>query len=156
MVEEISRRGRRAHVGLEVADLARSIAFYRVLFGVEPTKVRPGYAKFEPVDPALNLSLSEDGRAAKPAPAWHLGIQVGSSAEVWSMEERLRAAGIEVRVERNTECCYAVQDKVWATDPDGHPWEVFKVLQADAGSKSPRREHEPAGRACCGGDGAAC
>jgi hypothetical protein len=30
-----------------------------------------------------------------------------------------------------TNCCYAVQDKVWVNDPDGAPWEVYTVL-ADA------------------------
>ena len=34
--------------------------------------------------------------------------------------------------EEATACCYAVQDKVWAVDPDGHKWEVFVVLEADA------------------------
>jgi hypothetical protein len=34
-------------------------------------------------------------------------------------------------VEEETTCCYAVQDKVWVSDPDGAPWEVYTVL-ADA------------------------
>ena len=29
-------------------------------------------------------------------------------------------------------CCYAVQNKVWATDPDGNKWEVYVVLDNDA------------------------
>ncbi|MNL88760.1 Cadmium-induced protein CadI [compost metagenome] len=28
-------------------------------------------------------------------------------------------------------CCYALQDKVWVTDPDGHQWEIFFVIQGD-------------------------
>jgi hypothetical protein len=33
--------------------------------------------------------------------------------------------------EKDTACCYAVQDKVWIEDPDGNSWEVF-VVKADA------------------------
>ena len=64
---------------------------------------------------------------------------------VKAMDERFRAAGYPTRVEEQTTCCYAVQDKVWATDPDGNSWEVFVVLEADA----PER-NEPES-ACCGG-----
>jgi hypothetical protein len=28
-----------------------------------------------------------------------------------------------------TDCCYAVQDKIWVQDPDGNNWEVFVVLE---------------------------
>ncbi len=37
----------RIHIALAVNDLEKTIAFYRVLFGQEPTKTRSGYAKFE-------------------------------------------------------------------------------------------------------------
>ena len=47
----------RFHLSLNVGDLARAIDFYRILFGVEPAKRRPDYAKFELEDPPLVLSL---------------------------------------------------------------------------------------------------
>ena len=28
-----------------------------------------------------------------------------------------------------TVCCYAHQDKVWAHDPDGLPWEYYTLLE---------------------------
>lgn len=31
--------------------------------------------------------------------------------------------------EMQTNCCYAIQDKTWVTDPDGNEWEVFVVLE---------------------------
>ncbi len=37
---------------------------------------------------------------------------------------------METRTEQG-DCCYAVQDKVWVSDPDGAPWEYYTVL-ADA------------------------
>ena len=36
----------RPHLALTVNDVERSIPFYEALFGVEPEKRKPGYAKF--------------------------------------------------------------------------------------------------------------
>ncbi len=35
------------HLAINVRDVPTSIEFYRNLFGVEPSKVRAGYAKFD-------------------------------------------------------------------------------------------------------------
>ena len=48
---------RKFHASLNVSDLDRSIAFYRVLLGTEPAKVRSDYAKFDLAEPPLVLSL---------------------------------------------------------------------------------------------------
>src|SRR5439155_25628520 len=37
----------RFHLSLNVSDLSRSVAFYRILFGVEPAKLRGDYARSE-------------------------------------------------------------------------------------------------------------
>src|ERR1043166_8477380 len=37
----------KAHVALNVKDVEASLAFYRKLLGIEPSKVRTGYAKFD-------------------------------------------------------------------------------------------------------------
>ena len=124
---------RRVHVGLAVRDLARSIAFYQTLLEMEPAKLRPRYAKFESAAPSLNLSLNESNGPTAPVNAVaHFGIQVKSSQAVADTAQRLKAAGLSVEVEEGTACCYAVQDKVWATDPDGNKWEVFVVLEAES------------------------
>lgn len=144
----------RPHVGLEVEDLERSIAFYRALLGEEPVEVHADYARFEPAEPALNLSLIlSDGPPGSPGSARpaarrasdHFGIQVRSSEVVREASRRLRRAGIGVRLEEQSWCCYAVQDKVWASDPDGNPWEVFVVLQAGVG-RPPRGSREAGSR----------
>jgi catechol 2,3-dioxygenase-like lactoylglutathione lyase family enzyme len=109
------------------------MAFYRTLLGTEPAKQRPRYAKFESASPSLNLSLNEVAGATAPVNAVaHYGIQVKSSEAVQAAVRRLKAAGLPIEVEENTACCYAVQDKVWATDPDGNKWEVFVVLEAES------------------------
>lgn len=119
----------RIHVAFAVKDLAHSVDFYRILFGQGPTKTRPRYAKFEVAEPPVNLALNEVGGPTGPInPVAHYGIQVKSSAAVGVVAKRLKEAGLVTAVEDNVTCCYAVQNKVWATDPDGNKWEVYVVL----------------------------
>ena len=122
----------RWHVALTVSNLKESKQFYEVLLGEKPSKERPRYAKFEPQDPSVNLTLNEvEGEVTVDGGSAHFGIQVKSVAEVHAAMERFNAANIKTITEEATTCCYAVQDKVWAVDPDGHKWEVFVVLEAD-------------------------
>jgi catechol 2,3-dioxygenase-like lactoylglutathione lyase family enzyme len=136
--------GSRIHMGLAVRSLERSVQFYRTLFGQEPTKTRPGYAKFEVAEPPVNLALNEVAGETGPSNAIaHFGIQVKSTAAVMEVAERLRGAGLGTRAEENVTCCYAVQNKVWATDPDGNRWEVYVVLDNNA------EQHTSTQNACC-------
>jgi hypothetical protein len=59
--------------------------------------------------------------------ASHFGMQVASSEDVAGAWTRFKEAGLKTLTEENTECCYALQDKVWVEDPDGNSWEVFVV-----------------------------
>ena len=117
----------RPHLALTVTDVERAIPFYAALFGTTPEKVRPGYAKFSVAEPALNFTLNEGERAGLGA-FNHAGIQVAATADVLATRERLAAAGLDIVDERETTCCYALQDKLWVRDPDGTPWEVFATL----------------------------
>lgn len=121
----------RAQLALNVSDLSASIAFYSSLFGTEPHKLRPGYANFIVAEPPLKLVLIEvpaEDRGTGPAGALnHLGIEVADSAEVDAHATRLREAGLATLDEMDTNCCYALQDKVWVHDPAGTPWEVYTV-----------------------------
>lgn len=117
------------HISLNVSDIDASVAFYEKVFGVTAAKRRPGYAKFDLAAPPLNLSMIHGPRTGINAS--HFGIQVESTEDVAEALERLELAGLDTVVEENTSCCYAVQDKVWATDPDGNSWEFF-VVKSDA------------------------
>ena len=117
----------KAHLALNVVNVERSIEFYRKLLGIQPCKVRRGYAKFDVQNPPLNLTLNEAVVNEKGALS-HLGIQVGSTEDVLTTRQRWSEAGLITRDEMQTNCCYATQDKTWVRDPDGNEWEVFVVL----------------------------
>jgi catechol 2,3-dioxygenase-like lactoylglutathione lyase family enzyme len=148
------------HVSLNVSDVDASVAFYEAVFQVKASKRRPGYAKFDLAEPSLNLSMQEAPRTGVNAS--HFGVQVASSEDVAAAWSRFKAAGLKTLTEENTECCYALQDKVWVEDPDGNSWEVFVVkgeaavmekqvskagccVPTVAGSSDAK-----AGRGCCG------
>ena len=128
----------RVQLALNVSDLDEAIDFYSKLFGTGPAKVRPGYANFAVADPPLKLVLMEHpelrGSGVHGA-LNHLGVEVMDPAEVAETSARLSGQGLATEDERQTTCCYALQDKVWVEDPDGAPWEVYAVL-ADAPAES--------------------
>ena len=117
------------HVSINVRNLEKSIAFYSKMFGIEPAKVRTGYAKFDVQNPALNFALNEVPNLEGPGALSHLGLQVESSNDVAAMRAQWAEAGLYTRDEMKTDCCYAIQDKTWVMDPDGNEWEAFVVLQ---------------------------
>jgi catechol 2,3-dioxygenase-like lactoylglutathione lyase family enzyme len=118
----------KAHLALNVRNVERSIEFYKKLLAIEPSKVRPGYAKFDVQNPPLNLTLNEAAVAERGALS-HFGIQLGSTADVLQTRHRWAEAGLITRDEMQTNCCYATQDKTWVQDPDGNEWEAFVVLK---------------------------
>jgi catechol 2,3-dioxygenase-like lactoylglutathione lyase family enzyme len=120
----------RVQLALRVPDLEASIAFYTRLFGIEPAKIRDGYANFALAEPPLKLVLIE-GEAEETTRLDHLGVEVESTESVQAAATRLSEAGLTTTEENDTTCCYAVQDKVWVQGPGREPWEVY-VVKADA------------------------
>ena len=118
----------KAHVALNVKNVENSIEFYKKMLGLEPSKVRTGYAKFDIQNPPLNLTLNQIAFNERGALS-HMGIQVASTDDVLAMREQWHERGLLTRDEMQTNCCYATQDKTWVNDPDGNEWEVFVVLQ---------------------------
>jgi catechol 2,3-dioxygenase-like lactoylglutathione lyase family enzyme len=117
------------HLSLLVADLERSLAFYRVLFNCEPTKAYPGdYAEFEVDDPPLLLALTQYPTRTPGGALNHVGLRFGSEAAVKNVAQRLEAAGLPTRHEEGVACCYARQTKCWATDPDHNLWEIYVLF----------------------------
>lgn len=120
----------RVQLALNVEDLEASARFYTDLFGVEPTKIKPGYVNFAIAEPPLKLILFEGGKGGTIN---HLGVEVATSMHVADAIDRLENAEMAIEVEEKVTCCYASQDKVWTTAPDGEKWEYYTVLSdADA------------------------
>ena len=133
----------KAHVAIKVRNVNNSLEFYRKLFGIEPIKVRTGYAKFDVQNPPLNFTLNESP-VGEPGALSHLGIQLKSTEDVLAMRQAWADAGLFTRDEMQTDCCFATQDKTWVRDPDGNEWEAFVVLK-DNLPETPTAE----ATACC-------
>ena len=125
----------RVQLALNVNDLESAIAFYSKLFGTQPAKVREGYANFAIAEPPLKLVLIEN--PGEGGSLNHLGVEVESTEQVRDAIVRLQAEGMVTDVEEQTNCCYALQDKVWVHDPAGTPWEVYVVKDDNPAAARP-------------------
>lgn len=131
----------KTHVSLNVSNIQESVEFYTKMLGVEPFKIKTDYAKFDVVNPPLNLTMNQVN-FEKGGSLSHLGLQVESTEEVLEITRRWNESGLRTLEEMKTDCCYALQDKSWVQDPDGNRWEVFTVLENTEGV-------ENAASACC-------
>ncbi len=138
------------HLSLDVKNLEESVRFYSVLFDAPPTKLKPGYARFDLDQPAVNLTMQQASHCCLQGLS-HLGLRVDSTEEVLAVKQRLNAAGIQTRDEMNTTCCHALQDEIWLTDPTGYRWAVY-VFQGDAEQPDASPNQPAAASACCGGN----
>lgn len=149
----------RYHLSLHVQDLAASVAFFSRVFSAAPQKQSEGYAKFDLYDPPINLALLAAGE--KPVTrVSHMGVEVDSPEALNQWRERLDKVGITTTEEQNSTCCFARQDKLWFSDPDGNPWEIFTVyeqLPVPEGAKgcgvaaaATPADEKSAPTACCG------
>jgi catechol 2,3-dioxygenase-like lactoylglutathione lyase family enzyme len=147
-MSEQSVKSLKPHISLNVSNVNDSVEFYKKLFGIEPVKFikgetvthsiladegatskpRFGYAKFDVENPPLNFVLNEVAYK-KGGSLSHLGLQVATTGDVLRTRERWASAGLLTVDEMKVDCCYALQDKTWARDPDGNEWEVFVVLE---------------------------
>ncbi|HJW31090.1 MAG TPA: ArsI/CadI family heavy metal resistance metalloenzyme [Saprospiraceae bacterium] len=136
----------RMHASLYVSDLAKSIDFYTRFFGVEPVKVKPHYAKYVLESPSLIISFVENKDRVQ-ANFGHMGFQVETFEDLQIKLWEARKQNLVSREEKGTNCCYAKQDKFWASDPDGVQWEVY-YFHEDAEFNDPHYDlSEPS--VCC-------
>ena len=116
---------KRFHVHIAVDNLQDNIRFYSALFGIEPSVIKPDYAKWMLGDPYINFAVS--ARGAKPG-LDHVGIQVDSEEALKEMNHRLAQADLSAAEQKNAQCCYATSNKYWSVDPQGIAWEAFHSL----------------------------
>lgn len=117
----------RLHLHLRCTDLSESTRFYTALLGA-PDKDIPDLVRFQPPGLPMSLTLMPGTPAPLNAPE-HLGLKAESAEDLQALWGRLDASGLEpTRTETGTSCCASTQDKRWYVDPDGRPWEVYRVL----------------------------
>jgi lactoylglutathione lyase len=145
----------RVQLALNVDRLDEAVTFYSKLFGVQPAKLKPGYANFAVTEPPLKLVLLEN--PGKGGSINHLGVEVESSEKVHAEIARLTDEGLFTDEEIGTTCCFATQDKVWVTGPAGEKWEVYTVLaDSETFGTSPQHLDGPAGADPVDPDGGVC
>ena len=119
----------RVQLAINVENLDEAIDFYSRLFDAVPAKVQPGYANFAIADPPLKLVLFEN--QGKGGSINHLGVEVQTTEEVLTTEDRLTRTGMVTTGIDETQCCYAEKTEVWVDGPDGVRWEWY-VKHADS------------------------
>src|SRR2546421_12919199 len=96
----------KAHLSLNVKSVAASSDFYQKLFGIEPSKVRTGYAKFDVHNPPLNLTLNE-GPAVPGGAVSHLGLHGARTRDGLAIRPKGSEQGRVTRAQEETKCCCA-------------------------------------------------
>ncbi len=132
----------RLQLALNVDDLETAIKFYKDIFAVDVHKREAGYANFVVENPPLKLVLFEAPEAEGRLN--HLGVEVFDDADVAAAGERLEAAHVAYEADSEQVCCYAKQNKVQTTDPQGLMWEWYRVLD-----ESPGKAAADNSKICC-------
>ncbi len=141
---------KRLHVHIKVKDIEESTKFYAALFGREPDKREPDYAKWMLDDPHANISIS-----ARKAPLAcgvdHVGVQVENDEALSEIAARVKRATGDIVEEADAACCYARSNKYWTKGPEGVVWELFHTFGDSASFGATRPSIEaPKTTACCG------
>jgi catechol 2,3-dioxygenase len=116
------------HVHLKVADLDRSLAFYRGVLGFEVTARVPGAAFLAAGGYHHHLGLNTwNSRGGSPAPSgstglYHVAILYPSRALLGDALRRLIAAGIALDGASD----HGVSEALYLRDPDGNGLELYR------------------------------
>ena len=132
----------RLQLALNVDNLDEAVSYYQKLFNAEPHKRRAGYANFAIDQPPLKLVLFENPGANERLN--HLGVELFDDAEVDAAAERLSKEGILDRVQAETICCHAAQNKIWSKEHQGLSWEWYRILDDTPSAAVPSE-----GNVCC-------
>ncbi|MGF1430543.1 VOC family protein [Kitasatospora sp. LaBMicrA B282] len=128
------------HIGLNVTDLDRSLAFYQQVFGLEAYSrstdpERPWLFLGRDGQLVLTLWQQSTGRFATAAPGLHhLSFEVPDIADVRRAEQVLRSLGAEFAydgVVAHGE--NAGSGGIFFADPDGTRLEIYTAAATDAG-----------------------
>ena len=132
----------RLQLALNVRNIEESVSYYSKLFDTEPHKRREGYANFAIDNPPLKLVLIENSNADDRIN--HLGVEANQNEDLDAVIKRLERDGIANEIEEQTTCCFATQDKVWSTEPQGLHWEWYTITD-----DNPKATNDSKSNVCC-------
>ncbi len=132
----------RLQLALNVRNIDEAVSYYTKLFDTKPHKRRKGYANFVIDNPPLKLVLIEDPNANDRIN--HLGVEVDQNDDLGEVIKRLERDDIANKIEDQTTCCFATQDKVWSTEPQGLNWEWYTIT-----NDNPDEANASKSSACC-------
>lgn len=136
---------KRLHIHIRTDNLDQSIKYYAALFGAEPSRREPDYARWLLDDPAAHISLS----TGKTPGIEHVGVAIDSDEALEAASARLRRIEAPLRPEKQTTCCYAQSNKYWSHDPQGTIWELFHSYGDSEVYGEKPAFNEPAPGICC-------
>lgn len=116
------------HIKTTPENFEPSIAFYNTLFGSQPTKSMPRYAKWMLEEPRINFVIDVIENPNDLSGVHHVGIQVEESEELALITQQLKSAEAPLLEVGETTCCFSHSEKNWTVDPSGVRWETFRTL----------------------------
>lgn len=145
-----SNNKQKFHTSVFVHQLENSVSFYETLFGHAPVKQLSDYAKFdlEELNLVFTMVKAPEQMTLHPQSPSHFGIATDSEG-LAKAKARITDAGFSIDEEKDTVCCYALQDKFWVKDPSGYRWEIYQ-FKGDAPAESVSAKTEKTAlKACC-------
>lgn len=113
------------HVALQVTDLARSVDHASRTFGLRTTAQDEGEALLTANEKHHELQLLASDRAGLD----HIGLEVGSDAELEAVRDRLAADGCKILSERAEES--GVGSAIRAQGPAGICFEIYTAMERE-------------------------
>ena len=112
------------HIVLRVADVDRSVAFYRDILGMEVMSYRPGqgaFMSFGTLHHDIGLFSSNEQTRGELGLA-HLALRIaGDDADLRTAYDKLKAAGVQIRNVTD----HGMTHSVYFFDPDGNTLEIY-------------------------------
>ena len=131
------------HGSIRVGDLPKSTRFYSWLLDVRPKEWTHRFATFIRPDLKLNfVLLVSDGKTLHHDTLYHLGLDVGSKADVIESYHRALDMGAEVFKPPRTTWRGTPLHELWLKDPDGTMIEIYARLTGDELAKMPTDKAE--------------
>lgn len=131
------------HASIRVPDLPGAARFYAWLLGVSPKAWTHRYVTF--VSEALRTNfvlLVDDGRELHQDTLYHLGVEVGSKADVIAAQKRAEQGGFPIHKPARTTWRGTPLHELWLKDPGGNLVEVYARLTDEEMAEMPE-DKEP-------------